>query len=403
MSPAFRREPTLEALPVAESPERVLVIHPSDDVRSDLVAGLRAVSERALAVYETETLSDGVGRLDGLEPEKVFLDLSGDQGLALDALNEMRGSGRSLFGLYDPLIGDGAGEDFFRRAVRAGVDDFLALPISREELGELLQATATERGSERPPGRILAFYGAKGGVGTTTVATNLGLVLAGGGALNDVALCDTALQFGTAGDVLGLSGDMDLGDLVRDLGREDVLSAYLTRHELTGLRLLERPRSIDVAESVRPEDVSRVLLALRSRFEYVLVDTATALDQVTLAVLDLADHVYVVLEGLTPSVRATKSGLDVLARLGFDDDRVSILLNRSGSFDGALGRRTVELELGRHVFAELPQHKDVVKASNNGAPLVIDKQRNPFAVAIGSLADRVLEKVPPRRLAEHRA
>ena len=403
MSPAFRRDSTSPAEPVSESPERILVIHSSPDVRSALVSGLRAVSERPLAIYETETLADGVGRLDGLEPEKVFLELTADFELALDALVEMQAPGRNLFGLYDPLVGEGAGEELFRRTVRAGADDFLALPVSREELADLLRARDVDRGTERPPGRVLAFYGAKGGVGTTTVACNLGLVLAGGGALEHVALCDGALQFGTAAEVLGLSGEMDVGDLVRDLGREDVLSAYLTRHELTGLRLLQRPRSIDVAEAIRPEDLSRVLLTLRSRFEYVLVDTASALDQVTLATLDLADHVFLVLEGLTPSLRATRSGLEVLGRLGFDEDRVSILLNRAGSFEGALGRRTVELELGRPVFAELPQHKDVVKASNNGAPLVIDKQRNPFSVAIGSLADRLLERVPPRRRHEARS
>lgn len=397
MSPAFRRDTAAADSPVSESPERILIVHSSAEVRSALVSALRSVSERALAIYETDTLADAVGRLDGLQPERVFLDLSADLDLALDTLGEMQAGGRRLYGLYDPLVGEVAGEDLFRRTVRAGADDFLALPVSKEELAELLRSREHGPREGSPPGRILAFYGAKGGVGTTTVACNLGLVFAGGGALDHVALCDAALQFGTAAEVLGLSGDMDLGDLVRDLGREDVLSAYLTRHEVTGLSLLQRPRSIDVAEAIRPEDVSRVLLALRSRFEYVLVDTATALDQVTLAVLDLADHVFVTLEGLTPAVRATQSGLEVLSRLGFDEDRVSVLLNRSGSFDGALGRRTVELELGRQVFAELPQNKDVVKASNNGAPLVIDRQRNPFSVSIGSLADRVLEKVPPRR------
>ncbi len=378
-------------------PEGVLVIHPNPSVRAALISKLREVSERPLSVYETDTVADGLGRLEGLDPSKVFLDLSHDIELALEALAVMRGKGRTVLGLYDPLLRDTGDRDLFRRAVRAGADDFLALPVSGEELFDALRANSEHQKWVEEPGRILTFFGAKGGVGTTTVAANLALVLSGGGDFKDVALCDASLQFGTAASVLGLEAERDLGDLVRDLGREDALTTYLATHPVTGLRVLARPRSIEDAEAVGSEDLSRVLLALRSRYQYVVVDTSSALDQVTLAALDLADHVFVVLEGLTPAVKATADALKVLGRLGFDEDRVSLILNRSGSFDGALGRRTVELELGGGLFAELPQNKDVVRAANNGAPLVISKQKNPFAVAVGDLADQVIAKVPSRR------
>lgn len=382
---------------VGVGPEAVLVIHPNSQTRRGLVANLREVSERPLAVYETETIADGLGRLEGLDPAKVFIDLSQDFELALEALEVLRVSGRTVIGLYDPLLRDTGERDLFRRAVRAGASDFLALPVSADELFDALRANSEREDAAEESGRIVAFYGAKGGVGTTTIATNLALVVAGGGRFSDVALCDAALQFGTAADVLGLEVERDLGDLVRDLGREDALTTYLTTHAVTGLRVLARPRDIEDAEAVSAEDLSRALLALRSRFQYVFVDTCSTLDQVTLAALDLADHVFVVLEGLTPAVRATSHALSVLASLGFDEERISILLNRAGSFDGALGRRTVELELAGRLFGELPQNKDVVRAANNGAPLVVDKQRNPFSVAIGELADRITAKVPTHR------
>ena len=378
-------------------PEGVLVIHPNPTARAGLVTKLREVSERPLAVYETDTIADGLGRLEGLDPSKVFIDLSHDLELALEALGVMRASGRKVLGLYDPLLRDTGDRDLFRRAVRAGADDFLALPVSSEELLDALRAHSEHQEVADEPGRIITFFSAKGGVGTTTVATNLALVLSGGGEFQDVALCDTSLQFGTAASVLGLEAERDLGDLVRDLGREDALTTYLATHPVTGLRVLARPRSIEDAEAMEAEDVSRALLALRARYQYVVVDTASTLDQVTLAALDLADHVFLVLEGLTPALKATTDALGILRRLGFDEDRVSVILNRAGAFDGALGRRTVEMELGGGLFAELPQNKDVVKAANNGAPLVINKQRNPFATAIGELADRVIERVPSQR------
>lgn len=381
----------------ALGPEPVLVIHPSPRARSTLIALLREVSDRPLAIYETGTIADGLGRIDGLDPTKVFLDLSHDLELALEALAVLRANGRTIFGLYDPLLRETSDRDLFRRAVRAGVNDFLALPVSGEELLDALRANPEPSEREGEPGRILAFFGAKGGVGTTTVAANVALVLAGGGLVSGVSLCDAALQFGTAADVLGLEIERDLGDLVRDLGREDALTTYLATHPLTGLRVLAHPRLIEDAESVGAEDLSRALLALRARHHYTLIDTSSSLDQVTLAALDLADHVFVVLEGLTPALRATSAALAVFSRLGFEEDRVSVVLNRAGSFDGALGRRTVELELDRRLFAELPQNKEVVKAANNGAPLVIDKQKNPFAIAVGELADRIIAKVPIRQ------
>lgn len=376
-----------------EQPRRALLVHSDRATRETVAAALRSVSEDRWALFEADSIADAVGKARWVEPELVLLDLVHELDLALDSVPDLggEGSGAVVLGLFDPHLVPAPEGEFYRRAARAGVGDFLALPLHDAELAEALGRHQPDVGAaEQSHGRITAFFGAKGGVGTTTVSANVGLVMAGSGQVGEVALVDGRLQFGTAASVLGLEPAKDLGDLVADGARGDVLTAYLTAHPATGLQVLAAPVSLGSAESVSPEDLSQVLLRLRRRFDHTVVDLPSQLDQLSLAVLDLAERCYVVTDPTTPAVLATARALAGLEELGVAAERSPLVLNRVGVGEGALPRRTVELELRRRVIAELPFHKNVVRATNSGSAVVVDRQRNPFAVAIGELADDVV-------------
>ena len=364
----------------------VLVVHGETETRRTLIDTLRtALPGTSLHAAEAATATQGLQAASWLEPRVVLLDLTAERKLALDVARNLRRPDRLILGLYNPMLAADRGAELFRTGARAGVSDFVALPASAAELASAL-AALEPRGAERGlEGRVVAFVAAQGGAGSTTLAVNSALVLAGSRAAGGVVLADASLQFGNAAAYLGLAPDRDLVDLLRDLDAATTLTPYLLHHAETGLHLLASPRDAADAEAIAPEDLSRALVALRRRFETLVVDLPAAIDLRTLAALDLADRIYVVTEAVAPTVSSTQRLLGLVDELGLGE-RVRIVVNRYSSFEGNLSEGILGQRLGRPVDRIVPYDRAVVVAANRGAPLVLAQRKGAFAEAIGELA-----------------
>ncbi len=375
---------------------RIFILHPEATTRDAIDSALRRVCRFPVSIYQTGSLAEGFERARRLAPRVMVLDLSQDRRLAFDLLRDARGGGLRVVGLYNPLLLRGGEGEFFKQATRAGVDDFVPLPASEEELREALAgALGDAGGGGEPEGRVVSFISCKGGVGTTTLAVNGAVLLAASGAVDgDVVLCDGAVQLGNAAAFLGLVPDRDLADMVDGLDDLGPLSTYLSRHRETGLRLLACPRDPRDAERIAPDDMSRVLVALRRRFELVVVDCPPVLDLLTLAVLDLSETIFVVTEGVTPTLLSTSVFLELLEDQGFGRPRVRVVLNRHSTAEGVLPQRMVEEELGRPIDHLLPEDKAALGAVARGAPVVMSRPKAPLSAAIGELAEGVLQPSP---------
>jgi pilus assembly protein CpaE len=370
-----------------------LVVHPEAATRRLLVDGLRRVlPEVSLHAAEAPNAVQALQIAGWLDPRIVLLDLSAERQLALDAARALRRSGRSILGLYNPMLAADRGAELFRIGARSGVSDFVALPASDAELLAALSALENGGGESRRVARVLAFVAAQGGSGTTTLATSSALLLAGSRSAGSVVLCDAALQFGNAAAHLGLAADRDLIDLLRDLDAASTLTPYLLHHAETGLNVLAPPREASEAERVSPEDLSRVLVALRRRFETVVVDLPAQVDLRTLAALDLADRIWVVTEAVTPAVVSTARLLGLLEEVGLAE-RVRVVVNQYSSYEGNLSEGVVAQRLGRPVDRVVPYDRAVVVAANRGTPSLLGQRRGAFAEAIGELAGEFVEAV----------
>ncbi|MEE8522507.1 MAG: AAA family ATPase [Thermoanaerobaculia bacterium] len=369
--------------------QRILILHPEAETRGHIDAALRAVSERQITVYEAESLTEGFDSVRRLDPHCILLDLSEQRELAFELAREARRPDRLIIGLYNPLLMRAHQDDFFRAAARAGVRDFIPVPVAAEELAAALAAGRRDAEQEAVAGegRLISFISCKGGVGTTSLAVNVAVALATAEVFdNGVALCDAAVQFGNAASFLGVVPELDLADLVRHIDDVEALSTYLYRHPETGLRLLASPRDPREAERITPEDLSRVLIALRQRFGLVIVDCPAGIDLLTLAVLDLSESIQVVTEAITPTVLATASFLELLDEQGFGD-RVQVILNRHSGAEGVLPGRMVNEELGRAVDHVLLDDKAVTAAASRGTPVVSSRPRAEFSKAVDRLAE----------------
>lgn len=366
---------------------RVLIVHPDEATREAVEQALRRVRAEAIAVYGATTPTAGMQVAERLDPQCVLLDLGDQQDLALEVARGLRGRDRLIVGLFNTLISEHNDVGFLRRAVRAGIGDFIPLPASDDELAAALAAVG-DPARRRAAGHTVAFVSPKGGVGTTTLAVNGALALARSTPAGAVALCDGATQFGGAAGTLGLVADHDLADVVRDLDQVGSLSTYLATEPQTGLRLLASPGDPRDAETVTPEDLSRILVLLRGEFDEVVVDLPSTLDLMTLSALELCESVFVVTEALAPTILNTRRFLELLEELGFDRDRLIVVVNRYVE-ELNLPRPVVSDELGREVEHFVPYDTAVVKSENEGSPLVLSAPTGAFAESMDRIAARM--------------
>ena len=318
--------------------------HAADAVRGAFVsAGIRITGT-------TATVDGMLARPADACPHVLVLDISACPGEPAAAVRQLRGHCQQSVII---VTGSEASANTISKAVAAGARGFLLRPYEPQDLVATIQEayeTARSygiaragRGSGRA-GRLLCVYSPKGGVGCTTIATNLAVALATRGA--SVALVDLSLQFGDVGSVLDLRS---VNSIIELLGHEqltdDLVKEGLVLHS-SGVRVLLAPSDLAVVETIDPEDVVRLLDQLAGRFDYVICDLWSSLEELSMQVMEAADRVLIV---TTPELPALHSVQRVIVgtrdRLQLDD-RAIFIGNRIpgkaglsvGDISGAFGR-----------------------------------------------------------------
>src|SRR3954471_21015442 len=301
------------------------------------------------------------------------------------------------------------------RGLRAGADDYLIKPFHPAELLariKSLLARFAPRDSlvGRPPrapppmGRVFAFYGAKGGVGTTTIAINAAIALhreLG----RKVALVDGNLQFGDHRVFLDLELDKkSIVDIVTaPTIDQDLVRQVMVKHD-SGIDLLLAPPSPETAELVTPEHVPQILEELRGLYDYIIVDIDQRLDELNLRVLDAADTVFVVMTADLSCLKNVRLVLETIGHLGYEADKVQLVLNRSNAFTG-INVKNAEGALKRTIDHQIVnEYRGAISSLHSGAPFMFTKADSLLGRALLGFARTVdkapiAEKVPAGQLA----
>jgi len=257
-------------------------------------------------------------------------------------------------------------------------------------------------------GKVLAVFSPKGGVGRTTIALNLSLAIV---QLSDrrVVLVDGSLTFGDVAVMLNLPPTRTISDLIPYANRldEDLVNTILAAHP-SGLRVLLAPPKPELADLVTPEHMSLILARLRELFDYVVVDTMTTLNDITLAILDAADKVLVVTTPEIPAIKNVRTFLDTTAALGYPPDKIELILNRADASPG-IDVGEIEATLGRRFTARINSGGlRVVEAANRGTPVVLADPGGEVAQGIYNLVKALVPEAtrtppPPARTRARRA
>jgi pilus assembly protein CpaE len=279
--------------------------------------------------------------------------------------------------------------DYLRRSMLAGAREFLVKPFSSDELttsirqvyqrerdkldriAERVPAAAAAAARPETDGRIVAVYSPKGGVGRSTIAVNLAIAMHDLG--KRVVLVDGSLQFGDVGVMLNLNPkNKSLADLVPEMasGEADSVDSALVTHS-SGIEVLLAPPTAETSELVPPPYLRRLLEKLRESHDIVVVDAWPWFNEITLAMLDVADVILAVLTLEITNIKDIRQFLELAQQLGYEDHKVRLVLNRS---DSALGIRPADVEqsIGRKIdYSIVSDGRSVVYALNRGVPFVI--------------------------------
>jgi pilus assembly protein CpaE len=304
----------------------------------------------------------------------------------------------------------------WQAAMRAGIRDLLPPTADAAEIRAAVerasQAAASRRRvlrpvseTERYTGRVITIASPKGGVGKTTVSTNLAIGLTAA-APQSTVLVDLDVQFGDCASALGLVPEYTLPDAVRGPASEDtmVLKTFLTQHP-SGLYAVCGAESPAAGDTVTGEDVTRLLASLAREFRYVVVDTAPGLSEQTLAALDRATDVVMLTSMDVPGVRGLRKELDVLRELCMIPAGRHVVMNFADP-KGGLSVRDGETTIGAGVDVVLPRSKAVPASTNQGVPIIQSSRRDPMAKELRRLVSRFAATPlmkPSKYRARHRA
>ncbi|MCL4867918.1 MAG: response regulator [Anaerolineae bacterium] len=303
--------------------------------------------------------------------------------------------------------------DYLRRAMLAGARDFLTKPMSGEELITAIRRVYNSRpkvspiapqsftGPQTPgtvaaapqirQGKVIAVYSPKGGIGCTTIATNLAVALAQQD--KETLIIDGSLQFGDVAVMLNMrptTSIVDLIERVSDLD-PDLVSSVVLKHK-SGAKALLAPTRPEMAELVTTEHIEPLISRLRLMYEYIIIDTASALTPITLAWLDTADKVCLIANQGLPSLTNASRYFDLAGQLGYEMGKVLLVINEANPKRG-ISIKDVSDTLKRPVFITIPTDGPTVEmAIDQGVPIVIGNlQRRPSGVALTEMAEKVID------------
>ncbi|HEY5594389.1 MAG TPA: AAA family ATPase [Nitrospiria bacterium] len=281
--------------------------------------------------------------------------------------------------------------DLIFRAMQLGMRGYLPLQDEEVEVRKIVQTALDERRKRHTGGQILAVFSGKGGGGGTTVAVNLAHQiqrLTGG----LVAVVDLNLQMGDLDLFLDLKTCYTIADVMNNLKRLDhtLLLNSLTRHS-SGLYALAEPEHMIETETIKGAQVQQVLALLRGHFDYIVLDVSHAIDETSLAALDLADRVFLITQQSIPVIRITQRCLDLFRRLGYSAEKIRLVINRYQE-DETMTVKGIEEALGQPVSGTIVNDfAHVIDCINRGVLIAEAYPKSPVNGDLERLAMQVTD------------
>ncbi|MGC9356365.1 MAG: response regulator [Anaerolineae bacterium] len=321
--------------------------------------------------------------------------------------------------------------DYMRRAMMAGARDYLTKPPSADELldaihrmaklrprpaTDMLSPAAVGEGGTGPlagpsptrKGQIITIYSPKGGTGCTTLAVNTAIALQNTlGKEKKVALVDANLQFGDVAIFMKLQPTRTLADLAPRAHEMDMeLLNTVTVPHPSGLKVLAAPPAPEEAETMHEGGVDEaggnrrfrdILEFARQHYDYMVVDTAHAVDSIVLALLDLSNLLLVVTRPIIPDIRGARMFIELLQKMNVSMEKVGLVINSVDNKRMGIQPEAIERAM-MPAMARIPlEERAALRAANYGVPFVIHDAKAPISQAVEELVRAIVARLTEER------
>lgn len=349
---------------------RLAIVDPNDNTREELKSMLLGMDivwlEAECSRYEF--FADVVGQT---HPDIGVVSVDHDAEKALQLIETLQECSPECSILVISSSTDG---QLILQAMRAGAKEFLTQPLRVEDLVSAIERIGNQRfgrGDGKSRGcTVLAIAGATGGVGTTSMAVNMGCALASG-SQNSVALVDLDLSLGDADVFLDTIPDYTLVDVAQNISRLDftLLKRSLTKHA-SGLYLLPRPIQLQDTSLITADDLHRVIGLLKATFSHLIFDLSKSYSDVDMVALHAAEHILLLTQLDLPCLRNVVRLLMSLDEVEGLKEKVRIVVNRVG-LESQISLKKAQETIGREIFWQVPNdYRTMAEVRNNGVPLI---------------------------------
>jgi len=367
---------------------KVLVVGEDGQQRTDIRSALAELSEPELEIAEVRPQL--TGKLNhGTEVAMVVIDRGEDASLDFIQAQARHSPRPALFALLHERS-----SNLMRRALRAGADEVLFLPMDHGDATRaLLKISEARRRTERPGrGQVCSLVSITGGVGVTTVTANFALGLRNY-CQKQVAIADLDFQSSDLSAVLNLEPDRNITALAESRRELDSiqLEAALCKHS-SGVYLLPGPKRIEDAEAITSDQVGAAVDLMRQLFDFVVIDCGRNIDETAIAVWERSDHIFYMLDQSLTAVRF----LDLFGRLNLSGVEPSLVLNRYLPRNLITDRQVSET-LERPIYAKIARDdKACEQALARGQELRKVAATSPLTKSLEDFTRRVAGTIEPQ-------
>jgi pilus assembly protein CpaE len=338
-------------------------------------------------IHNAETVAQAIEQLRQKHVDLVVLPLDGVADLQLATLEREIRRER-----YTAVIGTAPKQEpeIMLRAMRAGIQEFLVSPPDPKDFAAAVDRLMRRTQASTENGEVIAVYSAKGGLGVSSVATNLAYGFAKNHPGARTALADLVVGAGDVRVLLNLNPSYDLGDLVAKIDRVDaeLLNSLLTPTN-AGVWVLPAPDQPEADDAVDANTITMVIQHLRHNFAFTVLDCEHYLNERTLSALDAADRLVLVTHLSVAALRSTQRTVNLCRRLGYPNEKLCVVVNRWQSGE-VLSPSDAEDVLKAEIFFKLPNDYRVASGSlTNGKPISEFEPTSKLAYAYTQLAAKL--------------